>query len=224
MRNIRAVLFDMDGLLINSEQVNVECAQAAAREWGFEIDGAMMARTVMGLTRDKVFSAYAKLLPEGMDPEAFYRFKVEKIMERREKEGVKAMKGAKELLLWLNAQNIACVLVTSTARESAERTLRQLDMWDLLPVRITGDMITRSKPDPEPYLRGAALAGVLPEECLVLEDSLNGMRSGRAAGCVVGMVPDTLPYSEECEPYCDQVFEDLLQVKNWMENKQQPSD
>ncbi len=219
MRNIRAVLFDMDGLLINTEQVNVECAQAAAREWGFELDGVAMARTVMGLPRDKVLAAYAKLLPEGMDAEAFYRFKVEKILQRRAVEGIAPMKGAKELLSWLNQQGIACVLVTSTARDSAERLLRELDMWELLPVRITGDMIRRSKPDPEPYLRAAELSGVNPAECLVLEDSLNGLRSGRAAGCVVGMVPDTLPYSEECQPYCDQVFENLTQVKKWLEEK-----
>ena len=219
MHNIRAVLFDMDGLLINTEQVNVECAQAAAREWGFEIDGVAMARTVMGLTREKVLSAYAKLLPEGRDAEAFYRFKVEKILARRAQEGIQPMKGARELLEWLNQQGIVCVLVTSTARESAERTLRELGMWDLLPHRITGDRITRSKPDPEPYLRGAALAEAEPAECLVLEDSLNGLRSGRAAGCVTGMVPDTLPYSEECAPYCDHVFEDLTAVQRWMEEK-----
>jgi len=217
VRNIHAVLFDMDGLLINTERVNVECAQAAAREWGFEIDGVAMARTVMGLTRERVLSAYAKLLPDGMDAEAFYRFKVEKIMQRRAVEGIQPMKGAKELLEWLNGQGIACVLVTSTAREGAERTLRELGMWELLPCRITGDMLTRSKPDPEPYLRAAELANADPARCLVLEDSLNGLRSGRAAGCVTGMVPDTLPYSEECAPYCDHVFEDLTAVRRWME-------
>lgn len=216
MRNIRAVLFDMDGLLINTERVNVECAQAAAREWGFELDGVAMARNVIGLTRDEVLSAYARLIPEGMDAEAFYRFKVEKIMERRAVEGIQPMKGAEELLTWLNAQGITCVLATSTARDSAERTLTELGMWDLLPRRITGDMIQRSKPDPEPYLRAAGLAGVDPAECLVLEDSLNGLRSGRAAGCHVGMVPDTLPYDETCAPYCDVVFRDLTEVREWI--------
>ena len=152
-----------------------------------------------------------------MDAEAFYRFKVEKIMQRRAVEGIRPMKGAKELLEWLNGQGIACVLVTSTAREGAERTLRELGMWELLPCRITGDMLTRSKPDPEPYLRAAELANADPARCLVLEDSLNGLRSGRAAGCVTGMVPDTLPYSEECAPYCDHVFEDLNAVRRWME-------
>ena len=140
MRDIQAVLFDMDGLLINTERINVECAKAAAREWGFELDGVAMARTVMGLTRDKVKEAYGKLLPEGMDPEAFYAFKVEKILAHRAVHGIQPMKGARELLLQLTEAKIACVLVTSTAREIAERTLRELDMWDLLPIRITGDM------------------------------------------------------------------------------------
>lgn len=98
----------------------------------------------------------------------------------------------------------------------AEKYLRAQDMWHLLPHRITGDMPLRSKPDPEPYLRAAALAGVDPAGCLVLEDSFNGIRAGRAAGCLVGMVPDTLPYDESCKPYCDAVFDDLTQVQKWI--------
>ena len=89
-------------------------------------------------------------------------------------------------------------------------------LWNLLPHRITGDMPLRSKPDPEPYLKGAELAGVQPAECLVLEDSFNGIRAGRAAGCMVGMVPDTLPYDDSCQPYCDVVFRDLTEVKQWI--------
>ena len=121
-----------------------------------------------------------------------------------------------ELLHWLHEKGIACVLVTATIGKTAERQLRALDMWDLLPHRITGDMPLRSKPDPDPYLKGAELAGVHPGECLVLEDSFNGIRAGRAAGCMVGMVPDTLPYDETCQPYCDAVFRDLTEVQAWI--------
>lgn len=219
MRELQAVLFDMDGLLINTERMNVECAREAAREWGFELDGEQMARTVMGLTRDRVLTAYAALLPKGVDAGAFYRFKVEKLMRRYAEEGIQPMKGARELLEWLNRQGVVCVLVTSTALERAEEILRGLGLWELLPARITGDMLTRSKPDPEPYLRAAALAGAEPGRCLVLEDSLNGLRAGRAAGCVVGMVPDTLPWGEECRPFCDHVFEDLTRVIDWLKEQ-----
>lgn len=216
MRNIRAVLFDMDGLLLDSERMNIECACQTAREMGFTLEPETIARRVMGIVRAHVVAAYQTLLPEGVDGAAFYQRKNEIYALRKQREGLQPMKGAKELLEWLNAQGIACVLVTASSRESAEKQLRDQHMWDLLPGRITGDMLTNSKPHPEPYLRGAALAGVEPAECLVLEDSFNGIRSGRAAGCAVGMVPDTLPYDEACQPYCDAVFRDLTEVRAWM--------
>ena len=217
MRNIRAVLFDMDGLLLDTEQMNIACACKVAEEYGFMLRGEDVARRVMGVARAQVVDAYQSLLPDGVSGETFYRRKNELFAMRKQQEGVLPMKGAVELLHWLHEKNIACVLVTATAREMAETYLRTQDMWDLLPYRVTGDMPLRSKPDPEPYLRGAELAGVHPSECLVLEDSFNGIRAGRAAGCMVGMVPDTLPYDETCAPFCDAVFDDLTQVRKWIE-------
>jgi len=217
MRNIRAVLFDMDGLLLDTERMNIACACKAAQEWGFTLRGEDIARRVMGVARAHVVEAYASLLPPGTDAAAFYRRKNELFALRKQQEGVLPMKGAAELLNWLHEQAVACVLVTATARDMAEKYLSAQGMWHLLPYRITGDMPLRSKPDPEPYLRGAELAGINPAECLVLEDSFNGIRAGRAAGCRVGMVPDTLPYDETCAPFCDVVFDDLTQVRSWIE-------
>ena len=216
MREIRAVLFDMDGLLLDSEQMNIARACETAREMGFELQPEKIARRVMGVARSGIVAAYGSLLPPGTDAEDFYRRKNERFALRKQQEGVKPMKGAKELLNWLHSRGIACVLVTSSVSVAAENYLRAQGMWALLPHRVTGDMPLKSKPDPEPYLRGAALAGVDPAHCLVLEDSFNGMRSGRAAGCVVGMVPDTLPCNDDCHPYCDVVFDDLTQVAAWI--------
>lgn len=216
MRNIRAVLFDMDGLLLDTEKMNIACACQVAQEWGFSLCAEDIARRVMGVARAQVVAAYQSLLPPGVDGAAFYQRKNQLFAKRKQQEGVLPMKGAKELLHWLHEQGIACVLVTATAGDMAEKYLRAQDMWHLLPHRITGDMPLRSKPDPEPYLRGAELAGADPAECLVLEDSFNGIRAGRAAGCKVGMVPDTLPYDESCQPYCDVVFHDLSEVQAWI--------
>ena len=177
MRNIRAVLFDMDGLLLDTERMNIECVCQAALEWGVELQPEVIARRIMGIARSRIVAAYQSLLPASVDGAVFYQRKNELFARRKQLEGVLPMKGAVELLHWLHEQNIACVLVTATVRETAEKQLRALELWDLLPCRITGDMPLRSKPDPEPYLRGAALAGVDPAECLVLEDSFNGIRS-----------------------------------------------
>ncbi len=216
MRNIRAVLFDMDGLLLDTEQMNIACACEVAREWGFPLRGEDVSRRVMGVARAHVVEAYQSLLPSGMDGAAFYHRKNELFAQRKQEQGVLPMKGAVDLLRWLNDQHITCVLVTATAGDAAERHLRANGLWELLPHRVTGDMPLKSKPDPAPYLRGAELAGVSPAECLVLEDSFNGIRSGRAAGCVVGMVPDTMPYDETCAPFCDAVFHDLTEVREWL--------
>lgn len=216
MRNIRAVLFDMDGLLLDTEHMNMECICQTAQEMGFSLEPETVARCIMGTARSQVVAAYQRLMPEGVDAAVFYRRKNQLFTQRKQQEGVQPMKGAPELLRWLHEHDIACVLVTATHGESAEALLRAQNLWELLPYRITGDMPLRSKPDPEPYLRGAELAGIPPEECLVLEDSYNGIRSGRAAGCAVGMVPDTLPWDESCAPYCDAVFRDLTEVQAWL--------
>ena len=126
------------------------------------------------------------------------------------------MKGAKELLAWLKEHGIPCVLATSTSVELATKRLKMAGIYDCLQHYITGDMVTRSKPDPEIYLKAADAAGVPIEKCLVLEDSYNGILSGRASGAVVGMVPDMLPYDESCADSVDAVFDSLLDVIEWI--------
>lgn len=215
MRNIRAVLFDMDGLLLDTESLNMQVTVELAQEMGITVDPQFVARNVFGKRRAEVVAAYAAALPDGVDVPKFYEEKNRRLRERIE-QGIEAKKGALELLTWLTQRGIPCVLATATASDLAEKRLRSTGLWELLPLRVTGDMTVNGKPHPETYLRAAELAGIHPSECLVLEDSFNGIRAGRAAGAVVGMVPDLVPYDETCAPYCDAVFEDLTQVIGWL--------
>ena len=219
MNKIRAVLFDMDGLLIDTESQNLRAAQEIGREMGFEIHIPTVARAVLGTRREVVVAAYGSVLPEGTDAADFYERKNKRVREIRAREGIRPCKGAPELLKWLTDHRIPCVLATSTRSELVETCLKEAGLAQYFDLRITGSMVQNGKPHPETYLKAASLAGVPAEDCLVLEDGFLGLQAGRASGAVVGMVPDTLPYDALCEPYTDQVFESLLDVISWLEKE-----
>lgn len=216
MKDIRAVLFDMDGLLLDDERINIECCIDQAHEWGFDLDPVTVARAVMGATRATVVSCYARVLPDGVDAQLFFDSKRERLHERFAREGIKPMKGSVELLAWLNEHHIPCVLATSTSVELATSRLQSAGIYDRLQHYVTGDMVRNSKPDPEIYLKAAKAAGVPIDKCLVLEDSYNGILSGRASGALVGMVPDMVPYEESFRDHVDIVFSNLLEVIDWI--------
>ena len=88
MKDIHAVLFDMDGLLLDDERINIECCIELGREWGFELDPTAVARAVMGSTRATVVSCYARVLPEGTDAQLFFDSKRDRLHERFRREGV----------------------------------------------------------------------------------------------------------------------------------------
>lgn len=216
MREIYAVLFDMDGLLVDSERPNLECSVALAKTMGFELDMLALARKVMGSTRNSVLDNYRAALPEFVDAEAFFHEKNRMFRARMEKESYRPMKGAETLLKWLKQQGITCVLATSTPYDRAMQRLADVGLSGMLDHILTGDMVQNGKPAPDCFLKAASMANVAPQHCLVLEDSFNGVRAGRAAGAIVGMVPDVLPFDDTFAPYCDVVFEDLEQVIGWI--------
>ncbi|GAA2207802.1 HAD family phosphatase [Nonomuraea monospora] len=187
---MRAVFFDMDGLLVDSErvwlQVETEVMARLGAEWTPEhqvhLVGGSMERTV-----DYMLSV------SGADvPPATVREWMVTGMVTRLSAGVHVMPGASELLDALRAEGVPVGLVTSSLQEIADAVLKSFGRhrFDLV---VTADDVTRTKPDPEPYLTAARLLGVPPVRCVVLEDSPNGVTAATAAGCAVVAVPSLLP-------------------------------
>jgi len=219
MHHIQAVLFDMDGLLIDSERLGIRASIAAGEALGYPVDEALALR-MLGLTSAMRRERYTQAIP-GMDFDAFENQFNERVMHEINTVGVAAMPGAQVLLAWLAARGLACVLATSTTGSMVEKRLLQAGIAQYFPLRVTGDRVKRSKPNPEIFLRAAELAGLEIRRCLVLEDSLNGIRAGRASGATVGMVPDLLPYDEAtCGSYCDVVFQTLADVPGWLAGRE----
>ena len=178
----KALLFDMDGVLVDSTPVVVRVWSWWARRHG--LDPATILRKVHGRP---IIANIREFLPDG-DHEAENRE-----IERREildVEGVAPLPGVRELLASLPVER--WIVVTSGTRALVRVRFRAAGLS--LPSRkITADDISRGKPDPEPYLKGAALLGFDPQDCLVIEDTPAGIRSGKAAGARVVALQTTEP-------------------------------
>ncbi|GII00017.1 HAD family hydrolase [Planobispora takensis] len=185
-----AVLFDMDGLLVDSEkiwfQVETEVMGRLGGEWTpldqEQLVGGSMPATVAYMLRVSGSPA---------DPGDVAAWMLEGMI-RRLAEGVALMPGAAELLAAVRRAGLPTALVTSSSREIADACLESIGRHNFDRL-VTGDDVRRPKPDPEPYLTAARLLGVDPARCVALEDSPNGVAAATAAGCRVVAVPSVLP-------------------------------
>ncbi|WP_101786817.1 HAD family hydrolase [Nonomuraea indica] len=185
-----AVFFDMDGLLVDTEKVWLEIETEVMARLGAEWTPAHQAHLVGG-SMERTIDYMLGVSGASVAPETVWEWMAGGMVARLAG-GVRVMPGAGELLDALRAEGVPVALVTSSLKEIAEAVLAHVrhDRFDAV---VTADDVERTKPDPEPYLTAAALLGVEPVRCVVLEDSPNGVAAATAAGCAVVAVPGVLP-------------------------------
>ena len=193
-------LFDLDGVLIDSETAYSEIWTRIEREYPTGIED--FARKIKGTTLEKILSDNY--------PDASTRAKVEaRLYELEGQMKYTPLPGAVELLSTLNGHGIPAVIVTSSNDKKMQHLWSDLpDFRQYFRKIVDGDMVTHSKPDPEGYLLGASLIDRKPEHCVVFEDSLQGVKAGHNSGAYVVGVAGTLP-AETIAPYCDMVVDTL---------------
>ncbi len=213
---VEAVVFDMDGLMFDTERVAVEAWSEAAREMG------------LGVPRD-VFLGLVGLASAGMRPALTARygddFPYEELRRRRLaiaaarlETGVPVKRGLVALLEHLEARGIPRGVATSTNRARVLPLLESTDLARRFQVVTCGDDVANCKPDPEIFLASATALGVPPCRCLVLEDSPIGIAAARAAGAIPVMVPDLLPPPPDLAGTGVRVMPDLVSVRTWLGN------
>ncbi len=182
-----ALLFDMDGTLIESERHLVECSQQACEELGLAVEASLWL-SMIGLSD----TTCRRMLHERLDDT-----QVEALLDRthalyadRVEAGLPLRPGVRAMLDWAEAAGIPRAVVTSTRRERTERKLARCDLRRYFEVVVTGSDVREAKPAPDIYLLAAATLGVDPARCVVLEDSSPGVRAALGAGMTPIQVPD----------------------------------
>ena len=132
---------------------------------------------------------------------------------------LKQKPGIRELLLFLREQGIKTAVASSTRRELVCRELEEGGLLHLFDQVICGDMVKRSKPEPDIYLKACEALGVEPEQAYAIEDSYNGIRSAHRAGMKPIMVPDLAGPTKEMELLADRILPSLLEVKDMLEKE-----
>lgn len=212
-----AVIFDMDGLIFDTEPLYRAAWQFAARKCGYELTNEIYLRLI-GLGRTGSEAVLAAEFGPSFSPE---RFREEcKVAELHVLDATPANEkpGFRELLDYLENHGVRRALATSTDRAVAERHLNRAGLMNRFAAIIAGDEVRHAKPAPELYLLAAEKLGVDPVRCLVLEDSAPGVEAARRAGMAVFVVPDQIAPTPEVLRAASGVFPTLFEVKTHVEN------
>lgn len=208
---MRAVVFDMDGILFDTERLCQDSWIAVAEEKGLPGMEEVFVQCIGRNANDSkriVMNAYG----EHFDYQTFREETSVWYWDYVKKNGLPVMPGAEQLLKWLKEHGWIVGLASSTRRPTVLRNLELSGFSDYFSAVITGDMVEHSKPLPDIYLIACRELEVQPEEAYAIEDSPNGIRSAHAAGMKALMVPDMLKPDEEMWRLSFRIMENLDQV------------
>ena len=216
MKDFDAVVFDMDGLIFDSERAGFECWSEVAKTYGFN-DITALYRECIGCSRVRVEKLVKGAFGEDF-PFARFRQQVFELYTERYGGGRMPLKsGAREILAYLKEKGKKTALASSSDREMVLRLLDGAGLTEYFDKIVAGDMVTRSKPEPDIFLAACRLLGTAPERTVAVEDSYNGIRAAHAGGLRPVMVPDMLPADEEMRSLAETVEDSLLDVIRWLE-------
>ena len=216
-RRMRAVIFDMDGVIFDSEKLYIDCCVEAAEPLGMENIVETVYRCI-GVTTEVTL----RILTEAYHDAALvasFRAAADSLFREKYRAGLLQVKpGVRELLTELKSRGLKLAVASSTRTEAVERELADAGLLPFFDRIVGGDRVGRSKPNPDIFLKAAEALGETPERCLVIEDSFNGIRAAKAAEMTVIMVPDLLQPDEEMLALADAVEPSLLQVLERLRN------
>ena len=215
MKEFDAVIFDMDGVIFDSERATMDCWIELAEKYSipdiktpyYKCIGVNAAKT-----REIMINTYGKDFP-------YDRYAKEASLmyhDRYDGGRLPVKKGVRLILEFLKKHDKKIALASSSKKETVISQLRDADILHFFDEIVTGDMVEKSKPEPDIFLKACEKTGVLPERAYAIEDSINGIRAAYSGKLKPIMVPDILPADDEMRQKAEAVLENLEEVADYL--------
>lgn len=211
-----AVVFDMDGVIFDSERATIDCWLELAEKYNIEnMEEALLMCT--GTTKVRTKEIMQETYGEEFPYDTYAKEASAMYHEKYDGGRLPMKPGVVELLTYLKDKGKKIALASSTRKETVMSQLRDAKILPFFNVVICGDMVERSKPAPDIFLKACEELGVKPERAFGIEDSYNGIRASQSGGLRTIMIPDLLPANEEMRERSEVVLATLLDVINYLE-------
>lgn len=209
---IKAIICDVDGTLLDTERIYMRAWKEAGRKHGYDVTEEVLLAT-RAINKREAVRIFKDALGESFDYENVWQERFLISEEILEKGGSVLMPGVKEMIELAKKKGILLAVASSTAVKVTEQHLKSNGILDAFSAVIGGDMVSHGKPAPDIFLKAAEELHVAPEDCAVLEDSVAGIKSAKAAGMYPILIPDVVPANNETRTLSFAVLDSLLVIE-----------
>ena len=214
---MKNVIFDMDGLMIDSERVTFECYQERLKDMNLTMDEEFY-KTLLGKPIKGIYQRFYDVYGNDFPIQNVIQDVHQLMAERFETEGVPVKKGLVELLHYLKDNNYKTIVATSSNRDRVDKILAQAKITEFFDDSICGDEVTKGKPNPEVFLKSCQKLGVNVDEAIVLEDSEAGIQASYDANIKVICIPDMKYPEKQYEEKTFKILKDLTEVTAYLKS------